>query len=118
VRFTRDRPLNIPTTSFISVRIDRREAQERDSYLVLGGLPELFPEYLPDKNLVTGIPPFGMIYEKGKIRVTTCLSAHHCATNRVSTLLYLNCASATRATVRDARRAANPHGSRIAGEHL
>ncbi len=49
-------------------------------YWLWVALPEVFPEYLPDKTPGRGYTSFGMVYEAGRTRAMTCRPACRGAT--------------------------------------
>lgn len=69
-------------------------------------LPELFPEYLPDKTPGRGYSAFGMIYEPGKDPRYDLPVGMSMRNFRGIDVVYLNCAACHTGTVRDAPGAA------------
>jgi hypothetical protein len=65
-------------------------------------LPELFPEYLPDKKPGRGYSAFGMIYEPGKDPRYDLPIGMSMREFRGIEVVYLNCAVCHTSTVRDA----------------
>jgi hypothetical protein len=103
IRFTRDRPIEY-SDNVVHFMYGSTGGERRDGipYWFWVALPELFPEYLPDKKPGRGYSSFGMIYEKGKdprydLPVGTSMRNY-----RGIDLVYLNCASCHTGTVRDA----------------
>jgi mono/diheme cytochrome c family protein len=103
IRFTRDRPIEY-SDNVLHFMYGSTGGERRDGipYWFWVALPELFPEYLPDKKPGRGYSSFGMIYEKGKdprydLPVGTSMRNY-----RGIDLVYLNCASCHTGTVRDA----------------
>jgi mono/diheme cytochrome c family protein len=103
VRLTRDRPVeyesDVQHFLYGSTGGERRDGIP---YWIWVALPELFPEYLPDKTPGRGYSSFGMIYEKGKdlrydLPVGTMMRNY-----RGIDLVYLNCAVCHTGSVRDA----------------
>lgn len=109
VRFTRDRPVEY-SDDVLHFLYGSTGGESRDGipYWFWVALPELFPEYLPDKKPGRGYSSFGMIYEKGKdprydLPVGTSMRNY-----RGIDVVYLNCASCHTGTVRDAP-GSDPH---------
>jgi mono/diheme cytochrome c family protein len=109
VRFTRDRPVEY-SDDVLHFLYGSTGGERRNGipYWFWVALPELFPEYLPDKKPGHGYSSFGMIYEKGKdprydLPVGTSMRNY-----RGIDVVYLNCASCHTGTVRDAA-GSDPH---------
>ncbi len=101
-RFTRDRPVDYADdVMFFERGSTGGEKMDGIPYWVWVALPEIFPEYLPDKKAGQGYSSFGMIYEQGDDkRYTLPLGMSR---RNVSGLdvVYLNCAVCHTGTVRD-----------------
>ena len=103
VRFTRDQPVQY-ASDVQHFLYGSTGGEKRDGipYWIWVALPELFPEYLPDKTPGRGYSSFGMIYEKGKdprcdLPVGTMMRNY-----LGIDLVYLNCAACHTGSVRDA----------------
>lgn len=103
VRFTRDRPVEY-TDDALHFMYGSTGGEKRDGipYWYWIALPELFPEYLPDKKPGRGYSSFGMIYEKGKDPRYDLPVGVSMRNYRGIDVVYLNCASCHTGTVRDA----------------
>lgn len=106
-RFTRDRPVEYAD----DVRHFERgstggEKMNGIPYWFWVALPELFPEYLPDKTPGRGYSSFGMIYEKGDDPRYALPLGVSMRNVRGIDVVYLNCGSCHIGTVRDAPGAA------------
>src|SRR5579862_3854204 len=103
VRFTRDRPLeyadDVEHFKHGSTGGERRTGIP---YWLWIALPELFPEYLPDKTPGRGYSSVGMIYEKGEDPRYALPVGMSMRNVRGIDLVYLNCAVCHTGTVRDA----------------
>ena len=103
VRFTRDRPVDYAdNVSHFLYGSTGGEKMNGIPYWFWVALPELFPEYLPDKKAGRGYSSFGMIYEKGKDPRYDLPVGVSMRNYRGIDLVYLNCASCHTGTVRDA----------------
>jgi hypothetical protein len=103
VRFTRDRPVEY-SDNVLHFMYGSTGGEKMDGipYWFWVALPELFPEYLPDKKPGRGYTSFGMIYEKGKDPRYDLPVGVSMRNYRGIDLVYLNCASCHTGTVRDA----------------
>ena len=103
VRFTCDRPVEY-SDDVLHFLYGSTGGERRDGipYWFWVALPELFPEYLPDKKSGRGYSSFGMIYEKGKDPRYDLPAGTSLRHYRGIELVYLNCASCHTGTVRDA----------------
>jgi mono/diheme cytochrome c family protein len=103
VRFTRDRPVeysdDVHHFMYGSTGGERRNGIP---YWFWVALPELFPEYLPDKKAGRGYSSFGMIYESGKDPRYDLPVGASMRNYRGIDVVYINCASCHTGTVRDA----------------
>jgi hypothetical protein len=103
VRFTRDRPVDYADDVLhFMYGSTGGEKMNGIPYWFWAALPELFPEYLPDKKPGRGYSSFGMIYEKGKDPRFDLPVGVSMRNYRGIDLVYLNCASCHTGTVRDA----------------
>ena len=102
-RFTRDRPVDYADdVMFFERGSTGGEKMNGIPYWVWVALPEIFPEYLPDKKLGQGYSSFGMIYEPGddpRYALPLGMSRRNV---RGLDVVYLNCAACHTGTVRDA----------------
>ncbi len=103
VRFTRDRPVDY-ADDVLHFMYGSTGGEKMDGlpYWFWVALPELFPEYLPDKKPGRGYSSFGMIYEKGKDPRFDLPVGVAMRNYRGIDLVYLNCAACHTGTVRDA----------------
>ena len=102
-RLTRDRPVDY-TDNVLHFMYGSTGGEKMNGipYWFWVALPELFPEYLPDKKPGRGYSSFGMIYEKGKNLRYDLPVGVSMRNYRGLDLVYLNCASCHTGTVRDA----------------
>jgi hypothetical protein len=102
-RFTRDRPVDY-AGDVLHFKYGSTGGEKMNGipYWFWVALPELFPEYLPDKQPGRGYSSFGMIYEKGKDPTYDLPVGVSMRNYRGIDLVYLNCASCHTGTVRDA----------------
>jgi hypothetical protein len=102
VRFTRDCPVEY-TDDVLHFKYGSTGGERRDGipYWYWVALPELFPEYLPDKKPGRGYSSFGMIYEKDKDPRYDLPVGVSMRNYRGIDVVYLNCASCHTGTVRD-----------------
>jgi len=103
VRFTRDRPVEY-ADDVLHFMYGSTGGERRDGipYWYWVALPELFPEYLPDKKAGHGYSSFGMIYEKSKDPRYDLPVGVSMRSYRGIDVVYLNCASCHTGSVRDA----------------
>jgi hypothetical protein len=103
VRFTSDRPVDY-ADDVLHFKYGSTGGEKMNGipYWFWVSLPELFPEYLPDKQPGRGYSSFGMIYEKGKDPTYDLPVGVSMRNYRGIDLVYLNCASCHTGTVRDA----------------
>ena len=101
-RFTRDRPVDYADeVMFFERGSTGGEKMDGIPYWVWVTLPEIFPEYLPDKKAGQGYSSFGMIYEPGndkRYALPLGMSRRNVSGLDV---VYLNCAVCHTGTVRD-----------------
>ncbi len=103
VRFTRDRPVDY-ADDLLHFKHGSTGGERRTGipYWLFVALPEVFPEYLPDKTPGRGYSSFGMIYENQddpRYALPVGMSMRNV---RGLDLVYLNCAVCHTGTVRDA----------------
>jgi hypothetical protein len=103
VRFTRDRPVDY-VDDLMHFKYGSTGGERRTGipYWLFVALPDLFPEYLPDKTPGRGYSSFGMIYENGadpRYALPVGMSMRNV---RGLDLVYLNCAVCHTGSVRDA----------------
>jgi len=102
VRFTRDRPIDYADNVLhFMYGSTGGEKMNGIPYWFWVALPELFPEYLPDRMPGRGFSSFGMIYEKGKDPRFDLPVGMSKRNYRGIDVVYLNCASCHTGTVRD-----------------
>jgi hypothetical protein len=103
VRFTRDQPVEY-SDDVLHFMYGSTGGERRNGipYWYWVALPELFPEYLPDKKAGRGYSSFGMIYEKGKDPRYDLPVGVSMRNFRGIDVVYLNCAVCHTGTVRDA----------------
>ena len=103
VRFTRDRPVEC-SDDVLHFMYGSTGGEKMNGipYWFWVALPEIFPEYLPDKKPGRGYSSFGMIYEKGKDPRYDLPVGVSMRNYRGIDVVYLNCASCHTGTVRDA----------------
>ena len=102
-RFTRDRPVDYADDVLHFERGSTGgEKMNGIPYWFWVALPELFPEYLPDKTPGRGYTSFGMIYEKGDDPRYALPLGMSMRNTRGIDVVYLNCGSCHIGTVRDA----------------
>ncbi len=101
-RFTRDRPVDYADdVMFFERGSTGGEKMDGIPYWVWVTLPEIFPDYLPDKKAGRGYSSFGMIYEPGddpRYALPLGMSRRNVSGLDV---VYLNCAVCHTGTVRD-----------------
>lgn len=102
-RFSRDRPVDYTDNAMFFERGSTGgEKIDGIPYWIWVALPELFPEYLPDKKPGHGYSVFGMIYEEhDDPRYALPLGMSRRNVSGLD-LVYLNCAACHTGTVRDA----------------
>ena len=102
-RFTRDLPVDYAdNVMFFERGSTGGEKMDGIPYWIWVSLPEIFPEYLPDKKPGRGYSVFGMIYEAGddpRYSLPLGMSRRNVSGLDV---VYLNCAACHTGTVRDA----------------
>lgn len=102
-RFTRDLPVDYADdVMFFERGSTGGEKMNGIPYWIWVALPEIFPEYLPDKRPGHGYSSFGMIYEPGsdqRYALPLGMSRRNVSGLDV---VYLNCAACHTGTVRDA----------------
>src|SRR5579864_6709943 len=102
VRLTRDRPVEYADDVLhFEYGSTGGERTNGIPYWFWVALPELFPEYLPDKQSGRGYSAFGMIYEPGKDPRYDLPVGMSMRNFRGIDVVYLNCASCHTGTVRD-----------------
>jgi hypothetical protein len=103
VRFTRDRPVDY-ADDVLHFKYGSTGGERRTGipYWLWIALPELFPEYLPDKTPGRGYASFGMIYENQEDPRYALPVGTSMRNVRGIDLVYLNCAVCHTGTVRDA----------------
>jgi hypothetical protein len=101
-RFTRDRPVDY-ADDVLHFKYGSTGGEKMNGlpYWFWVALPELFPEYLPDKKPGRGYSSFGMIYEEGKDPRFDLPVGVSRRNYRGIDVVYLNCASCHTGTVRD-----------------
>ncbi|HZF08494.1 MAG TPA: cytochrome c [Thermoanaerobaculia bacterium] len=103
VRLTRDRPVDYADDlDHFKHGSTGGERLTGIPYWLWVALPELFPEYLPDRTPGRGYSSFGMIYEKGedpRYALPVGMSRRNV---RGIDMVYLNCSVCHTGTVRDA----------------
>jgi hypothetical protein len=101
-RFTRDRPVDYADdVMFFERGSTGGEKMDGIPYWVWVTLPEIFPEYLPDKKAGRGYSSFGMIYEPGDDpRYALPLGMSRRDVSGLD-VVYLNCAVCHTGTLRD-----------------
>ncbi len=102
-RFTRDRP--VAYASDVDHFVHGSTGGEKMNgipYWFWVALPELFPEYLPDKTAGRGYSSFGMIYPEGADRRYALPLGMSMRNYRGIDVVYLNCAACHIGTVRSA----------------
>ncbi len=105
-RFTGDRPVEYADdVAHFKYGSTGGERLTGIPYWIWVALPEVFPEYLPDKTPGRGYSSFGMIYEKGKDPRYALPVGVSRRTVQGIERVYLNCAVCHTGTVRDARGA-------------
>jgi len=103
VRLTRDRPVEYADDVLhFEYGSTGGERTNGIPYWFWVALPELFPEYLPDKIPGRGYSAFGMIYDPGKDPRYDLPVGMSMRNFRGIDVVYLNCASCHTGTVRDA----------------
>jgi hypothetical protein len=107
VRFTRDRPIEY-ADDVLHFKYGSTGGERRTGipYWLWVALPELFPEYLPDKTPGRGYSSFGMIYENQEDPRYALPVGMSMRNVRGLDVVYLNCAVCHTGTVRDAPGAA------------
>ena len=107
VRLTQDRPVEY-ADDVLHFEYGSTGGERMDGipYWFWVALPELFPEYLPDKQPGRGYSVFGMIYEPGKDPRYDLPVGMSMRNFRGIDVVYLNCAVCHTSTVRDAPGAA------------
>jgi hypothetical protein len=107
VRLTRDRPVEY-ADDVLHFEYGSTGGERMDGipYWLWVALPELFPEYLPDKMPGRGYSAFGMIYEPGKDPRYDLPIGMSMRNFRGIDVVYLNCAVCHTGTVRDVPGAA------------
>ncbi|HTT21863.1 MAG TPA: hypothetical protein VMG82_23240 [Candidatus Sulfotelmatobacter sp.] len=107
VRLTRDHPVEY-ADDVLHFEYGSTGGERMDGipYWFWVALPELFPEYLPDKKTGRGYSVFGMIYEPGKDPRYDLPVGMSLRNFRGIDVVYLNCAVCHTSTVRDAPGAA------------
>jgi hypothetical protein len=101
-RFTRSRPVDYADDAMHFMRGSTGgEAMNGIPYWIWITLPELFPEYLPDKTPGRGYSSFGMIYEPGADPRYALPLGMSMRNYRGIDVVYLNCGSCHIGTVRD-----------------
>jgi len=102
-RFTRDLPVDYADNAMFFERGSTGgEKMNGVPYWIWVALPEIFPEYLPDKKPGQGYAVFGMIYEPGddpRYALPLGMSRRNVSGLDV---VYLNCAACHTGTYRDA----------------
>ena len=102
-RFTRDRPVDYADDVLHFERGSTGgEKMDGIPYWYWVALPELFPEYLPDKKRGRGYSSFGMIYGEGDDPRYALPYGMSMRNVRGIDVVYLNCGSCHIGTVRDA----------------
>jgi hypothetical protein len=102
-RFTRDRPVDYADDVMHFMRGSTGgEKMNGIPYWIWITLPEIFPEYLPDKTPGRGYSSFGMIYEPGADPRYALPLGMSMRNYRGIDVVYLNCGSCHIGTVRDA----------------
>jgi hypothetical protein len=102
-RLTRDRPVDYADDVLhFEYGSTGGERMNGIPYWFWVALPDLFPEYLPDKTPGRGYSSLGMIYEKGKDPRYDLPVGVSMRNVRGIDVVYLNCASCHTGTVRDA----------------
>jgi mono/diheme cytochrome c family protein len=103
VRLTRDRPVEY-ADDVLHFEYGSTGGERMDGipYWFWVALPELFPEYLPDKKPGRGYSAFGMIYEPGKDPRYDLPVGMSMRNFRGVDVVYLNCAVCHTSTVREA----------------
>ncbi len=103
LRFTRDRPVDYDDDVLHFLHGSTGgERMTGIPYWLWVVLPEVFPEYLPDKTPGRGYSAFGMIYEKGDDPRYALPVGMSMRNFRGLDVVYLNCAVCHTGTVRDA----------------
>ncbi len=102
VRFTRDQPVDYADdVMFFERGSTGGEKMDGIPYWVWITLPEIFPEFLPDKRPGQGYSSFGMIYEPGDDKRFALPLGMSRRNVRGLDVVYLNCAACHTGTVRD-----------------
>jgi hypothetical protein len=102
-RFTRDRPVDYADdVQHFERGSTGGEKMNGIPYWFWVALPELFPEYLPDKRPGRGYSSFGMVYKTGDDPRYALPLGMSMRNVRGIDLVYLNCAACHIGTVRDA----------------
>jgi hypothetical protein len=102
-RFTRDRPVEYADDVMHFMRGSTGgEKMNGIPYWIWITLPEIFPEYLPDKTPGRGYSSFGMIYEPGADPRYALPLGMSMRNYRGIDVVYLNCGACHIGTVRDA----------------
>jgi hypothetical protein len=103
IRFTRDRAVDY-ADDVLHFKYGSTGGERRTGipYWLWVALPELFPEYLPDKTPGRGYSSFGMIYENQEDPRYALPVGMSMRNVRGLDLVYLNCAVCHTGTVRDA----------------
>jgi hypothetical protein len=101
-RFTRNRPVDYADDAMHFMRGSTGgETMNGIPYWIWIALPEIFPEYLPDKTPGRGYSSFGMIYEPGADPRYALPFGMSMRNFRGIDLVYLNCGACHIGTVRD-----------------
>jgi len=101
-RFTRNRPVDYADDAMHFMRGSTGgETMNGIPYWIWITLPEIFPQYLPDKTPGRGYSAFGMIYEPGADPRYALPLGMSMRNYRGIDVVYLNCGSCHIGTVRD-----------------
>ena len=101
-RFTRNRPVDYSDDAMHFMRGSTGgETMNGIPYWIWITLPEIFPEYLPDKTPGRGYSSFGMIYEPGTDPRYALPFGMSMRNYRGIDVVYLNCGACHIGTVRD-----------------
>ena len=118
-RFTRDRPVDYADDVLHFERGSTGgEKMNGIPYWYWVALPELFPEYLPDKKPGRGYSSFGMIYAEGDDPRYALPYGMSMRNVRGIDVVYLNCGACHIGTVRDAPGASRASRPRNAGPRI